>query len=290
MKDKVQIHRYTINFESSPNALTTESSIAGALIKYKGGHGCLQPWPSLGDDDLNFHLLSIIENRPTEQALACLKCCEIDSNARDMGIDLFRNLSIPKSHLTVPFSCDHNISTDIYEQSIGHSHIKVKGGNDIETLVNYLEKLPQHLSIRVDFNSSLEPNQLVKFTQNLSHDCLQRIDFIEDPFPYDPEAWKRFSELTRVNFALDRGPFDASIGFAVRIWKPSIFPAEPINAPVCITHNMDHELGRRYAAYQAGIIKSELTVHGTGNFESSKNGTGFGMDDYLESIVWGDLT
>ena len=289
MTDKVQVHRYTIDLESSPNALTTESSIDGALIKYEGGHGCLQPWPSLGDDDLNFHLSSIIENRPTEQALACLKCCKIDANARDMGIDLFRNLSIPKSHLTVPFSCDHNISTEIYEQSISHSHIKVKGGNDIETLVKLLEAFPLHLSIRVDFNSSLHANQLVEFTRALSHDCLQRIDFIEDPFPYDPETWKSLSELTRVDFALDRGPFDAAIGFAVRIWKPSIFSSEPINVPVCITHNMDHELGRRYAAYQAGIITNGVTVHGTGEFESSKNGTGLGMDDYLESIMWEDL-
>ena len=56
MKDKVQIHKYTNHFESPPNALSSSGTIEGALINHAGGYGCLQPWPSLGDDDLKYHL------------------------------------------------------------------------------------------------------------------------------------------------------------------------------------------------------------------------------------------
>jgi len=289
MKNKVQIHKYKIDFDSSPNALTPERIIEGALIKYDGGHGCLQPWPSLGDNDLTFHLSSIIENNPTDQVLACLKCCRIDAEARIKGIDLFDGLNVPKSHFAVPYLEGREISTALKDEMKNFSHVKVKANNKINELAVYIENLPRHLSIRVDFNSSLEPSQLIEFTTSLSTNCLQRIDFIEDPFPYEPDMWKRHSEDSGVNFALDRGPKNANIGFAVRIWKPSVFCSEPVNMPICVTHNMDHELGKRYATYQSSVSKNAVTVHGTGSFDYSKNGTGLGMDEFLESLQWEDL-
>tara|TARA_B110000438_G_C15771130_1_gene631926 strand:+ start:743 stop:1606 length:864 start_codon:yes stop_codon:yes gene_type:complete len=286
MKDKVQIHRYTTHFESPPNALTTSGIIEGALIRFGGGYGCLQPWPSLGDKDLNCHLQSIVKNDPTEQVLACLKCCEIDANARTKGIDLFHNLIIPRSHLSVSLFPTREVGNKIREDI---THIKVKGNNEVLKVAHYIENIPKEISIRVDFNSSLSPNEFINFTSELSQNCLHRIDFIEDPFPYDHHIWEQYSNQTGLNFALDRGPKDAAIGFAVRIWKPTIYSQLPDTIPTCITHNMDHELGRRYAAYQSAITENAISVHGTGIFDKSKNGHGLGMTEILDELEWEDL-
>ncbi len=290
MKDRVQVHKYTKHFETPPNALTSSGIIEGALIKHMGGHGCLQPWPWLGDKDLNYHLQSIIKDEPTEQALACLKCCEIDANARSERIDLFNNIKIPRSHLLVSSLHAQNINDEIGEGFNDCSHIKLKGNHEVLKIAQYIEKIPENISIRIDFNSSLTPEQLVQFTQQLTPDFLQRIDFIEDPFPYEPIIWDHYSKLTGLKFALDRGPIDADMGFTVRIWKPTIVSQIPDIAPICVTHNMDHELGMRYAAYQASIINNTVTVHGTGTFDESKNGYGLGMAQILDELHWEELS
>ena len=127
------------------------------------------------------------------------------------------------------------------------------------------------------------------FNESLSSHTRNNIEFIEDPFPYDPDLWFQYQKQTGLNFALDRGPYNANKGFKVRIWKPVILYSVETTQPICITHNMDHEFGRRYAAYCASITNYSIKVHGIGDFNHNKNGYGLGMDDYLESLSWKDL-
>jgi len=289
MKDKAQVHKYSTHFDFSPNALSSAGTIEGALIRHNGGYGCLQPWPSLGDEDLDYHLLSIRKNNPTEQALACFRCCEIDGNARMKGIDLFENITIPEYHFTTSVPTNHKISDEFKNELKAFTHLKVKGIKDTVKVAHYLELLPENLFFRIDFNSSLNPEECFQFVQHLNQDCRNRIDFIEDPFPYDPAIWDRCTKETGINLALDRGPQDAEHGFNIRIWKPAIFPYVTNNVPVCVTHNMDHELGRRYAAYQSAITNHTVTVNGIGLFDEAKNGPGLGMCDLLENLLWDDL-
>ncbi|MDG1854482.1 MAG: hypothetical protein P8I97_10000 [Verrucomicrobiales bacterium] len=289
MKDKVQIHKYTTHFESPPNALSSSGTIEGALINHAGGYGCLQPWPSLGDDDLKYHLQSIVKNDLTEQAMACLKCCEIDSMARAKGIDLFNNLIIPRSHLLIPSVPVQGISENLKKDLKDFSHVKIKGNNEVLKVAHYIERIPKKISIRVDFNSSLEVEEFILFTHELTPEAFQQIDFIEDPFPYDPNLWEHYSDQSGLDFALDRGPNDADRGFSVRVWKPTISSHLPNHMPFCITHNMDHELGRRYATYQSAIAGNAVSVHGTGTFDMSKNGHGLGMTEILDQLQWEEL-
>ena len=144
-------------------------------------------------------------------------------------------------------------------------------------------------NFRIDFNNSLTPDQLIGFCDSLSRELIERIDFIEDPFPYDPEIWNEYQQRTGIKFALDRGPYNAKKGFGIRVWKPLITPMVESNSPICITHNMDHELGRRYAIYCASVSKYCDNIHGTGEFNANNNGHGLGMDEYLKSLSWNDL-
>ena len=285
MKQSIKFHRYSINFEKAPNSQTNNGEVEGALIKINGGYACIQPWKTLGDNDLEYHLESIASNKPTDIAKAAIKCCLIDGKARSNKVDLFQSLTPPKYHLT--FNPDDLFNID--PNSINSfTHLKIKSNENFVKTLEIINKFSQ-FKIRLDFNESITPDQLMNFNESLSSHTRNKIDFIEDPFPYDPDLWCHYQKQTGLNFALDRGPYNANKGFKVRIWKPVILSSIETIQPICITHNMDHEFGRRYAAYCASITNYSIKVHGIGDFNHNKNGYGLGMDDYLESLSWKDL-
>ena len=285
MKQSIKFHKYSINFEKAPNSQTTNGEVEGALIKINAGYACIQPWITLGDNDLEYHLESIASNKPTDIAKAAIKCCFIDGKARSNKVDLFQSLTPPKYHLT--FNPDDLFNID--PNSINSfTHLKIKSNENFVKILEIINKFSQ-FKIRLDFNESITPRQLMDFNESLSSHTRNKIDFIEDPFPYDPDLWCHYQKQTGLNFALDRGPYNANKGFKVRIWKPVILSSVETIQPICITHNMDHEFGRRYAAYCASITNYSIKVHGIGDFNHNRNGYGLGMDDYLESLSWKDL-
>ena len=285
MKQTIKFHKYSINFDKAPNSQTPHGDIEGALIKMNNGYSCIQPWKTLGDNDLEYHLESISVNKPTGIARAGIKCCMIDGEARSNKVDLFKSLEIPRYHLTL--NSDDFSKIDLGTIN-GFTHLKIKSSKNFGNTLDLINKFSQ-FKIRVDFNESITPDQLIDFNESLSSHTRNKIDFIEDPFPYDPDLWCQYQKETGLNFALDRGPYNANKGFKVRVWKPVILPSVETIQPICITHNMDHEFGRRYAAYCASISNYSINVHGIGNFNHVNNGYGLGMDDYLESLTWNDL-
>ena len=285
MKPIVKFHKYSLSFVNPPNARTPSSKIKGALIMINGGYGCIQPWPTLGDKNLEYHLDSILSETPSEIAQAAIKCCMIDSEARKNKFNLFESIKIPKHHLTLNHHEYDELNTSLLNQ---FTHIKLKSDNNYNSTIKIMNELME-FNFRIDFNNSLTPDQLIGFCDSLSRDLIERIDFIEDPFPYDQKLWNEYQDRTGINFALDRGPYNADKGFSVRVWKPLITPKVESNSPICITHNMDHELGRRYAIYCASVSKYCDDIHGTGEFNANNNGHGLGMDEYLKSLSWNDL-
>ena len=104
----------------------------------------------------------------------------------------------------------------------------------------------------------------------------------------DAELWQELAEESGLRFALDRGPADALRGVSVRVWKPACVPHPPAGESFCITHNMDHELGRRYAAYRAATFDGPLVTCGLGQGDFG-GGTGLGMDEKLAALPWREL-
>jgi len=283
MNQMIQFHTYEKHFETPPNAKTKDLVITGALLKYNFGYACLQPWPTLGDENLQYHLNSIQDGTFTEMVQAALKCCEIDGRARRSKINLFDSLSFPKYHQTLNCFDDLNIQMPNFDE---FTHVKIKCNNDIKNIFEIIKALYKNSIIRLDFNSCLTVEEFLEFISLLDSDHKTKIDFIEDPIPYDAHLWDNIQNKSGLDLALDRGPIDAVSGYRTRIWKPNITASEPKSFPLCITHNMDHELGMRYATYRAATSKYTSSIHGTGHFDSSQNGTGLGMDEYLENLHW----
>jgi len=286
MNEMIQFHKYEKHFETPPNAKTDNFVIAGALLNYNFGYACLQPWPTLGDKDLKHHLNSIVNGSPSEMAQAALKCCEIDGRARRAQINLFDSLSLPKYHQTLNCLDDLSIQIPNFDE---FTHIKIKCNNDINNVFEIIKYFYKNKIIRLDFNSCLTVEELLEFISLLNSKHKSKIDFIEDPIPFDSFLWNDIQTESGLNFALDRGPMDSNSGYKIRIWKPTITLSEPKSYPLCITHNMDHELGMRYATYRAATSKYSSSIHGTGHFNLSQNGNGLGMDEYLESLQWDTL-
>lgn len=286
MNQIIQFHKYEKHFETPPNAKTDDIVIKGALLKYNFGYGCLQPWPTLGDENLKYHLNSIVNDTPTEMAQAALKCCEVDGRARREQINLFDSLDLPKYHQTLNCLDVLNIQIPNFDE---FTHIKIKCNNDINNIFEIIKKIYKNVIIRLDFNSCLTVEEFLEFISLLKSEHKSKIDFIEDPIPYDSFLWDDIQTKSGLSFAFDRGPLHAYSGYKTRIWKPTITPSEPKSFPLCITHNMDHELGMRYATYRAATSKYSSSIHGTGHFNLSQNGNGLGMDEYLESLQWDTL-
>ena len=85
------------------NARTPVGEIEGALLRHRdGGHACLQPWPTLGQGDLDASLALLCDGGDSPLLSAARRCIGADGAARRDGTSLFAGKIIPKSHLTVP--------------------------------------------------------------------------------------------------------------------------------------------------------------------------------------------
>lgn len=286
MKLPFRFAPYSIDGYFLPNAKTNSSKVSGLVVEVNGGYGCMQAWPELGDYPLEFHLESLRDGRPTEMGRACLNCCQIDGDARRAGINLFSGLVVPRSHFLI---AGVNGGVDFDSQlalAKANGIAKIKGSPDLAGTLGIVERVSEHCSVRLDFNSSLDAKSFESFISALSIKAKSQIEFIEDPTPYNGAEWSRLSENAGVMLALDWGPSQATKGFGVRIWKPSRQLCPPGGETHCITHNMDHLLGRRYAAYQAAGFKGSMLDCGLDHSLPLDGETGLGLDGELSSMEW----
>ena len=211
------------------------------------------------------------------------------SAARKSGISLFNKLVIPDSH----YLCSSLPSAGGFQEQLEFAKsrgiAKIKGTPEIEPTLRAVEAISEVARVRVDFNCSLDCAGFEKFARSLSRHALEQIDFIEDPVPYDPSTWHALASSSGLPLALDWGPFDAEAGFNVRVWKPARQLDPPPGNHYCITHNMDHAIGRRYAAYRAATFEGQLLECGLDIVEILDSETGLGLDRELAAMHWEPL-
>jgi O-succinylbenzoate synthase len=291
------IWRYSLRSRFALNARASRRDFDGVLLRVGDGFGCLHPWPELGDAPLETQLEALRSGVPTPSGVRALSCAAMDERARREGRWLFEGLEVPESHV---------IEGSVREEELGRfAAVKMKCGPAIEAEARRVRGLAERVpeaALRLDFNGSLEPQGYARFLDSVPPDVKARIDFIEDPVPYDEAVWPTLPK--EVPLAVDRGSAAATEGFAFRVVKPAVQEMRVFTEPVVVTSYMDHPLGQVFAAYEAATYKGLL--HGAGllthgcflpeefgerlTVENARlqppRGTGLGFDDLLEGLPW----
>lgn len=314
------VYHYRLRARRGPlNALARRSDYEGVLIRHKGGHACIHPWPELGDPTLSACLADLAGPRRRALVRRALRCAEMDRVAREYNHSLFEEMEVPTSHATLVHSDPKSVVSAI---EAGFDRIKLKGGRNAETDAAWLQTMAsdhRQLRWRIDCNEAFEPDAAHAFLAALDPVTLRALDFIEDPCPYADSTWSRLHAAHRVPLAVDREASPLSHAAQVMIVKPAT--DEPMllaeaalqhGQHVVVTSSMDHPVGQAFAAWEAARLNLQmpglvgvcgLQTHHL--FEPDPflemlgpwspeflvpEGLGIGFDDLLEILPWKRLT
>ena len=263
----MDVYRYTLRSRRG-------AARQGALLRVNGGFADVHPWPELGDAPLDEQLALLERGQTTALTRASLQLASVDADARRRGLSLFDGLTIPLSHW--PGN----------DPPAGFDTIKIKG----------VMEVPAHVRVRIDFNARLTADEFLRIAETLPR---ERIDFIEDPCPYDRELWAELRSRTGLRLALDRFEGEAD----VLVHKPALQHVWPAHNDVVVTSYMDHPVGQFGAAWVAASHRTNARcglfthvlyepdafmerVASEGARLLPPRGTGIGFDDLLERLPW----
>ena len=273
----IWIWRYELKPRRPLSALAGARTRHGALIRTESGFADVHPWPELGDATLDEQLARLANGETTALTAASLRLAKLDGEARERGISLFEDVTIPDSHWPGP---DPPPSFDT---------AKIKWSAGVPAAV---------FRLRIDFNAMLTAAEFEQIAKTLPRD---RIDFIEDPCPYDAATWRALRDRTGQRLALDRQFADD--GVDVLVVKPAIQEVPQTTKEIVVTSYMDHPVGQLGAAFiaakHATSPRCGLVTHVL--FDSNEfieqlgidgmrlvppPGSGVGFDDLLERLPW----
>jgi O-succinylbenzoate synthase len=263
----IEYWRYELTPKRRLNAVAVDGVRRGALIRVNGGVADIHPWPELGDLPLDEQLALLARDETTPLTKASLEFASLDASARRDGRNLFDGLAIPPSHWPGP------------NPPAVFDTVKLKS----------IDVIPDRVRLRIDFNATLTAEEFVRIAATLPR---ERIDFIEDPCPYDPSMWRELRQRTGLRLALDRAPSSsqrrqeclchtgsgdesptASQGpmwhrhsclcsvnsYDVLILKPALGEIPCTDAELVVTSYMDHPIGQLCAAYAAATANITST-------------------------------
>lgn len=318
---KISYHLYELTGQQAGIKIRKGALIRLMFSDGKMGYGDLHPWPELGDNSLTVQLASLKEGRDlsaqTQKTLFFATC---DAEARSNQKNLFEGLKIPQSHY---LAVDLNGFELQHALKEGFSQIKIKAGRHLEKEIQSLRQIfaslrGQDCKVRIDFNEQLTWESFIYFLREMES-CNDQIEFIEDPFPYDPTLWQQIQHLYKVNLACDRQSekaifFPESAAYIVH--KPALQAEKPYNAissaqKIVITSYLDHPLGQVSAAYAAAKMAQDYSdkisvcgllshfaylpnpfseyLNNHGPFLDPPEGFGFGFDGLLSELPWKKL-
>ena len=321
-------------YELSPSgllgALAGDHVRKGALLKVqwpneKIGYADIFPWPELGDADIETQITALSKGKVSALVEQSIWLAKRDADLRVKGKNAFAGAAKVKNHYLISDLSKFTDNTMGNLRQAGFTTLKIKVGRDIEEEVAFVQRsLRQNpITIRLDFNARTNFQDYERFMTQLSQAERARIEYSEDPFPWDPEAWKEASvfapvamdnEYEKVNWDKLKGPPP----FKVMVIKPArqdldktLKIVNKYAMRMVVTSAMDHPVGVAHACHVAAELKKFypntlldcgcLTlkvyrpneffsrVQTNGPYLTGINGTGIGFDDLLTKVPWEPL-
>lgn len=249
----------------------------GAILKFEGdkmaaGYADCHPWPELGDLPLKEQLSALSQGNFTSLTRQALEFALIDAKSRSSKTQALNQRPIPSSHFLIidMFSLTERQICRIIE--MGFTHVKLKAGRSIDEQADCLLALFSacSLKLRLDFNEKLTLDAFRSFLKKMEklHD---RIDFIEDPFPYDKEQW---SSVQKEGWPLacDRqmkNALNCPESAGILIVKPALQSIKklgierPAGQSLIVTSYVGHPVEQTAAAFAASQLDpSGAFIHG----------------------------
>ncbi len=317
----IAVSRYTLEASAPLNARSQKLEREGALLKVHFedglvGYADCHPWTELGDLPLTKQCLLLSCHQMTPLTRCSLYLARVDAEARSKQISLVQDHAVPLSHFLVTNFL--NFSQKDVEEILkqGFTCIKIKLGKQLNEEITHLIKLfsSSSLKLRFDFNESLSEKTFENFLMSIEV-LREKIDFIEDPFPFDPINWEKIQVHDQISLACDRQAIKAlkmPQAANVLILKPAIQPIELFsnlsNQITIVTSYLAHPLDQITAAYfSTKIDPTRQNIHGLnahhvyqknrfsqllatqGPHFLSPKGTGWGYDHLLQELVWQPL-
>ena len=252
----IQHSPYSLIKKNKVNAKDISLVREGTLLKISQGPcwgvSDLTTWPTLGDPTWSQELKSggLLYQRAVELAME-------DLSARKEKRSLLKNLYIANNYLIT----DYKIQ-DPRAQPFG-AILKIKGDRDIQSLAQFIHALPKPVKLRLDFNSCLSAEQFEIFLGKILM-VVNKIDYIEDPTPYNAELWGAWNQLIPLAWDFQKVT-PSPDSYSVRIVKPTR-EAIPSQGHFTLTSDMGHPVGlahglrlaQDFAQNESGFLTLDL--------------------------------
>lgn len=316
----IAVYLYKLYFRDNYSTVGQGSFREGALLRIAFedeviGYSDCHPWVELGDAPLSKQLIALAQAKLTPLLCSSMHFARLDGEARRDGRSLFEGINIPPSHRLISLSED--LKGMLNE---GITRFKLKTGGmpikEISAMVLWVDQFPG-IRLRLDFNERLARSAFLNYWKNLPLQVQHSIDFVEDPYPYDPEAWCKDQAELGVAFAADRSSAKAlNTPESARyiIHKPAVEKQPVLANPMTrlvVTTYLDHPLGQMCAAYSAAQLQTLYpsqveycgllthycyhadpfiqTVQTRGPHLIPSKGTGLGFNALLQEVPWQNL-
>ncbi len=313
--------KYTLHSVTLPNARTAVHTRQGALVRVtlpggQVGYADYHPWPEFGDAGIE---TKKIAERLLQQSL---KLAEQDALLRSQGLNAFENQAQVRNHFLIRDLISFDLGKLDEIKTQGFRVLKLKVGKDLAAEAASINQIAEQssLSLRLDFNSSLDGlESFKKFAAILSAKSRGRIEFVEDPFPFDFEKWTEAQNLLSLaaDFEFERmkllsgrrPPYSFLIAKPARQdIEQSLGFCRENNLKMVVTSSMDHPVGVAHSLraanwvwqkapdilndcgcltfdqYELPDFTSQIGLEGPSL--SYIRGTGIGFDQALAALDW----
>jgi O-succinylbenzoate synthase len=200
--------------------------------------------------------------------------------------------------------------------------IMVDCGQDWDAELHSVKKLLKHsgLMVRLDFNAKADFSIFERFMTNIEPSTRARIEYVEDPMPFEPESWRDASRLVSlgVESQYSQIPWDSPEKIPpirALVIRPSRIDANLAvqralanKMKIVITSSLEHPVSIAHASYLASRLTAKDptvlsdhdclyqtffaphtfsgTLNSQGPFLSSLDGYGIGFDLKFMTLQW----
>jgi O-succinylbenzoate synthase len=326
---KFEYSKYTIQPVHQIGAVATDAPRAGALLKCtwpdgKVGISDIHPWAELGDADIDTQLNALARGKISFLVEQSIWLARKDAILRAMMKNGLEGATKFKNHFLITDLSkitDQNLNEI---KSSGFTTLKIKVGpkpmEDAERSLKILRS--GNFQVRFDFGSKLDFSEYERFLTILDKPAKARIDYMEDPFPYDNKSWMEASRLATLAADEQYENVDWSkvkeLPFKIIVIKPArqdvdkaIHRAKTYNLKMVVTSSLDHPVGVIHSALVASEIKKEFPnqlldcgclsiksyrpnefstkIMTQGPYFTQVNGYGIGFDQVIEGLTWTEI-